>query len=63
MSIVAFYREISNEIAQDLGPLPPGWEARCTGTGRLYFVDHNNRTTQFTDPRFTTNIDLVQNRL
>lgn len=33
------------------GPLPPGWEMRHSPTGRLYFVDHNNRTTQFTDPR------------
>nr|2LB1_A Chain A, E3 ubiquitin-protein ligase SMURF1 [Homo sapiens] len=34
-----------------LGPLPPGWEVRSTVSGRIYFVDHNNRTTQFTDPR------------
>lgn len=35
----------------DLGPLPAGWEVRSTVSGRIYFVDHNNRTTQFTDPR------------
>ncbi|KAI8436074.1 hypothetical protein MSG28_004186 [Choristoneura fumiferana] len=33
------------------GPLPPGWEMRHAPSGRPYFVDHNNRTTQFTDPR------------
>ncbi|KAL1131164.1 hypothetical protein AAG570_012401, partial [Ranatra chinensis] len=33
-----------------LGPLPPGWELRHTPSGRPYYVDHNNRTTQFTHP-------------
>lgn len=33
------------------GPLPPGWEMRHAPSGRAYFVDHNNKTTQFTDPR------------
>jgi hypothetical protein len=33
------------------GPLPAGWEMRHAPSGRPYFVDHNNRTTQFTDPR------------
>lgn len=28
-----------------------GWEQRKTASGRDYFVNHNNRTTQFTDPR------------
>uniref|UniRef100_A0AAX7U5R6 HECT-type E3 ubiquitin transferase n=1 Tax=Astatotilapia calliptera TaxID=8154 RepID=A0AAX7U5R6_ASTCA len=40
-------------IKYELGPLPPGWEIRNTATGRVYFVDHNNRTTQFTDPRLS----------
>lgn len=30
-----------------------GWEMRLTSSGKQYFVDHNNRTTQFTDPRLT----------
>jgi len=34
-----------------LGALPSGWEQRKTASGRDYFVNHNNRTTQFTDPR------------
>ena len=38
----------SDEI---LGPLPTGWERRETSSGRPYFLDHNSRTTQFTDPR------------
>lgn len=28
-----------------------GWEQRKTASGRDYFVNHNSRTTQFTDPR------------
>lgn len=44
---------------EELGPLPPGWEIRNTATGRVYFVDHNNRTTQFTDPRLSANLHLV----
>lgn len=33
-----------------LGPLPPGWEKR-QDNGRMYFVNHNTRTTQWDDPR------------
>ncbi|KAJ7334716.1 hypothetical protein DFH08DRAFT_291679 [Mycena albidolilacea] len=31
--------------------LPDGWEERATPTGRVYFVDHNTRTTSWDDPR------------
>uniref|UniRef100_A0A914HP06 E3 ubiquitin-protein ligase n=1 Tax=Globodera rostochiensis TaxID=31243 RepID=A0A914HP06_GLORO len=35
-----------------LGPLPEGWERReDPNTGRHYFVNHQNRTTQWEDPR------------
>lgn len=40
----------SEVIGERLGPLPPGWEARHTPSGRIYYVDHNRRTTQFTHP-------------
>uniref|UniRef100_A0A8C6U8P9 E3 ubiquitin-protein ligase n=1 Tax=Neogobius melanostomus TaxID=47308 RepID=A0A8C6U8P9_9GOBI len=33
-----------------LGSLPPGWEKR-QDNGRMYFVNHNTRTTQWDDPR------------
>ncbi|KAM9808219.1 NEDD4-like E3 ubiquitin-protein ligase WWP2 [Neosynchiropus ocellatus] len=33
-----------------LGQLPPGWEKR-QDNGRVYFVNHNTRTTQWDDPR------------
>ncbi|GAA5837803.1 hypothetical protein JCM9279_006865 [Rhodotorula babjevae] len=34
-----------------LGPLPEGWEARTSPTGRPYFVDHVGRRTTWHDPR------------
>lgn len=45
-----------NLALESLGPLPPGWEQRKTTSGRIYYVDHNNRTTQFTDPRLNGQI-------
>lgn len=41
----------------NLGPLPSGWEMRLTSTGRVYFVDHNTRTTSWDDPRLPPNLD------
>ncbi|TFK40037.1 hypothetical protein BDQ12DRAFT_664571 [Crucibulum laeve] len=41
----------------NLGPLPSGWEMRLAYTGRVYFVDHNARTTSWSDPRLPTNVD------
>ncbi|KAL8612403.1 hypothetical protein ACOMHN_008388 [Nucella lapillus] len=34
-----------------LGPLPDGWEKRADPNGRVYFVNHKNRATQWEDPR------------
>ena len=34
-----------------LGPLPDGWEKRIEPNGRVYYVNHKNRTTQWEDPR------------
>lgn len=34
-----------------LGPLPSGWERRVQPDGRIYYVNHKNRTTQWEDPR------------
>lgn len=34
-----------------LGVLPAGWEKRVQPDGRVYFVNHKNRTTQWEDPR------------
>ncbi|KAH9305500.1 hypothetical protein KI387_009904, partial [Taxus chinensis] len=33
------------------GPLPPGWEQRSDAvTGKVYYIDHNKRTTTWTHP-------------
>ncbi|CAD5234170.1 unnamed protein product [Bursaphelenchus xylophilus] len=34
-----------------LGPLPNGWAKSFTETGVPYFIDHNNKTTTWFDPR------------
>lgn len=36
-------------------PLPAGWEKRYTLEGRLYYLDHNIRTTTWVDPRCKAN--------
>ncbi|MFH4979083.1 hypothetical protein AB6A40_005792 [Gnathostoma spinigerum] len=33
------------------GPLPPNWEVAYSERGEKYFIDHNNGTTQWNDPR------------
>ncbi|XP_061737738.1 E3 ubiquitin-protein ligase NEDD4-like isoform X3 [Nerophis ophidion] len=35
----------------DLGPLPPGWEERVHSDGRIFYIDHNTKITQWDDPR------------
>ncbi len=41
------FRDLEVDQAE-LGSLTDGWEIRYTAHGRRYFVDHINRTTQFT---------------
>uniref|UniRef100_A0A3Q2YKT6 E3 ubiquitin-protein ligase n=1 Tax=Hippocampus comes TaxID=109280 RepID=A0A3Q2YKT6_HIPCM len=38
----------------DLGPLPPGWEERVHSDGRIFYIDHNTKITQWDDPRLQT---------
>uniref|UniRef100_A0A674F0E0 E3 ubiquitin-protein ligase n=1 Tax=Salmo trutta TaxID=8032 RepID=A0A674F0E0_SALTR len=35
----------------DLGPMPPGWEERVHSDGRIFYIDHNMKNTQWDDPR------------
>jgi len=37
----------------DLGPLSEGWEERVHTDGRIFFIDHNTRITQWEDPRIS----------
>ncbi|XP_055551455.1 E3 ubiquitin-protein ligase Nedd-4-like isoform X5 [Wyeomyia smithii] len=38
---------------EGLAPLPEGWEERVHTDGRIFFIDHNTRTTQWEDPRLS----------
>uniref|UniRef100_A0A3Q1GG15 E3 ubiquitin-protein ligase n=1 Tax=Acanthochromis polyacanthus TaxID=80966 RepID=A0A3Q1GG15_9TELE len=40
-----------NKEFDPLGPLPHGWEKRTDANGRVYFVHHPTRATQWEDPR------------
>ncbi|XP_022524317.2 itchy E3 ubiquitin protein ligase b [Astyanax mexicanus] len=40
-----------NKEFDPLGPLPHGWEKRTDANGRVYFVHHPTRCTQWEDPR------------
>lgn len=46
-------REVRSD---ELGELPAGWEQRVHTDGRIFFIDHNTRRTQWEDPRFETSI-------
>ncbi|KAK7863721.1 hypothetical protein R5R35_003098 [Gryllus longicercus] len=43
----------SRRPEDELGPLPEGWEERVHTDGRIFFIDHNTRTTQWEDPRLS----------
>ncbi|XP_073706664.1 transcriptional coactivator YAP1 isoform X2 [Garra rufa] len=43
-------RQSSYEIPDDV-PLPPGWEMAKTPSGQRYFLNHNDQTTTWQDPR------------
>ncbi|KAH8102838.1 ubiquitin-protein ligase [Cristinia sonorae] len=45
------------QTINQLGPLPSGWEMRLTSTARVYFVDHNTKTTTWDDPRLPSTLD------
>lgn len=48
------HRSSSNEdLTKDLGQLPSGWEERVHTDGRIFYIDHNTKTTQWEDPRLS----------
>jgi E3 ubiquitin-protein ligase NEDD4 len=49
--------QIQQQPVSQLGPLPSGWEMRLTNTARVYFVDHNTKTTTWDDPRLPSSLD------
>ncbi|XP_072272633.1 E3 ubiquitin-protein ligase NEDD4-like isoform X8 [Pyxicephalus adspersus] len=40
----------SHQQEMPVPPLPPGWEEKVDNLGRTYYVNHNNRTTQWHRP-------------
>ncbi|XP_055620400.1 transcriptional coactivator yorkie isoform X1 [Toxorhynchites rutilus septentrionalis] len=44
--------DVSN-LHANFGDLPPGWEQAKTQDGRIYYINHNTRTTTWEDPRIT----------
>ncbi|XP_048874767.1 E3 ubiquitin-protein ligase NEDD4-like isoform X8 [Brienomyrus brachyistius] len=42
-------------------PLPPGWEEKIDNLGRTYYVNHNNRTTQWKRPSFVDVVSETEN--
>ncbi|KAM6902869.1 E3 ubiquitin-protein ligase NEDD4-like isoform 1-T1 [Xenentodon cancila] len=46
----------SQRPQQLLPPLPSGWEEKVDNLGRTYYVNHNNRTTQWKRP---SNMDVI----
>uniref|UniRef100_A0A452F271 E3 ubiquitin-protein ligase n=1 Tax=Capra hircus TaxID=9925 RepID=A0A452F271_CAPHI len=41
----------SLDSSSDLGPLPPGWEERTHTDGRIFYINHSIKKTQWEDPR------------
>jgi E3 ubiquitin-protein ligase NEDD4 len=54
-NVVPAVSNSNTQTALSLGALPSGWEMRMTSSGRIYFVDHNTRTTSWDDPRLPSN--------
>ncbi|MCP9258022.1 E3 ubiquitin-protein ligase NEDD4 [Dirofilaria immitis] len=53
-SATSYLKEMRSD---ELGELPAGWEKRVHADGRIFYIDHNTRRTQWEDPRFeNTNI-------
>ncbi|KAG1585007.1 hypothetical protein G6F48_007537 [Rhizopus delemar] len=57
MSSIGPGSNLQVQPVSQLGPLPSGWEMRLTSTGRVYFVDHNTKTTTWDDPRLPSSLD------
>ncbi|KAH8284679.1 hypothetical protein KR018_011548, partial [Drosophila ironensis] len=49
----------TSAIANNLGPLPDGWEQAVTETGDIYFINHIDRTTSWNDPRMQSGLSVL----
>ncbi|XP_074150680.1 E3 ubiquitin-protein ligase NEDD4 isoform X3 [Sminthopsis crassicaudata] len=51
LKIPAHLKRNTSLDTADLGPLPPGWEERIHTDGRVFYINHNIKRTQWEDPR------------
>ncbi|XP_016971390.1 transcriptional coactivator yorkie isoform X1 [Drosophila rhopaloa] len=49
----------TSTIANNMGPLPDGWEQAVTESGDLYFINHIDRTTSWNDPRMQSGLSVL----
>ncbi|KAI9862448.1 MAG: hypothetical protein M1813_004298 [Trichoglossum hirsutum] len=42
--------EPQKDLTQTLAPLPSGWEMQRTGSGRIFYVDHDTKRSSWTHP-------------
>lgn len=54
---------ISLNLDSLVGPLSSAWEIKHTSTGKVYYVNHTRKTTQFTDPRLIVYKDQLMSIL
>uniref|UniRef100_A0A7N4V7C7 E3 ubiquitin-protein ligase NEDD4 n=1 Tax=Sarcophilus harrisii TaxID=9305 RepID=A0A7N4V7C7_SARHA len=51
LKIPAHLKRSTSLDTSDLRPLPPGWEERIHTDGRVFYINHNIKRTQWEDPR------------
>lgn len=50
-----------NEILRaHLGPFPPGWYARVTTDGKIYYINHDEKRTSWTLPEYKLGSQTVE---
>ncbi|XP_016953626.1 transcriptional coactivator yorkie isoform X1 [Drosophila biarmipes] len=49
----------TSTIANNMGPLPDGWEQAVTESGDIYFINHIDRTTSWNDPRMQSGLSVL----
>lgn len=57
------YAFSSTELDSLVGELSQEWELRQAPSGKIYYVNHTRRTTQFTDPRLVKHKDFLVKEL
>ncbi|XP_048839604.1 transcriptional coactivator YAP1-like isoform X2 [Brienomyrus brachyistius] len=50
-------------VSSKKGPLPEGWEQAITPEGEIYYINHQNKSTSWLDPRLDSRIVLSSQRI